>query len=85
MTLPLARDLAPLGIRVMTIAPGLFETPLLAGLPEEVRSSLGREVPFPSRLGHPDEFASLVVQIAQNEMLNGSVIRLDGALRMPPK
>lgn len=85
MTLPLARDLARHGIRVMTIAPGLFETPLLAGLPEEVRSSLGREVPFPSRLGHPDEFASLVVQIAVNEMLNGSVIRLDGALRMPPK
>lgn len=85
MTLPLARDLARYGIRVMTIAPGLFETPLLAGLPEEVRSSLGREVPFPSRLGHPDEFASLVVQIARNEMLNGSVIRLDGALRMPPR
>jgi NAD(P)-dependent dehydrogenase (short-subunit alcohol dehydrogenase family) len=85
MTLPLARDLARLSIRVMTIAPGLFETPLLAGLPVEVRTSLGQEVPFPSRLGHPDEFASLVVQIAQNEMLNGSVIRLDGALRMPPK
>lgn len=85
MTLPLARDLARLGIRVMTVAPGLFETPLLAGLPEEVRTSLGREVPFPSRLGHPEEFASLVVQIAENAMLNGSVIRLDGALRMPPK
>ncbi len=82
MTLPLARDLAPMGIRVMTIAPGIFDTPLLAGLPEKVRSSLGEQTPFPSRLGHADEYAALVAHIIENPMLNGEVIRLDGALRM---
>ena len=85
MTLPIARDLAELGIRVCTIAPGLFDTPLLAGLPEAARASLGKQVPFPSRLGRPDEYASLVRHIVENEMLNGEVIRLDGALRMAPK
>lgn len=85
MTLPIARDLASLGIRVMTIAPGIFDTPLLAGLPEKARQSLGQQVPFPSRLGHPDEFASLVAHIIENPMLNGEVIRLDGAIRMAPK
>uniref|UniRef100_A0A7S3L6T3 Ketoreductase domain-containing protein n=1 Tax=Amphora coffeiformis TaxID=265554 RepID=A0A7S3L6T3_9STRA len=84
MTLPMARDLAPLGIRVMTIAPGLFKTPLLAGLPETVQKELGYTVPCPSRLGDPKEFGQLVVSILENPMLNGSVIRLDGALRMPP-
>ncbi len=84
MTLPIARDLARSGIRVMTIAPGLFDTPLLQGLPEEVRTVLGARVPFPSRLGDPAEFASLALHILRNEMLNGEVIRLDGALRMPP-
>ena len=85
MTLPIARDLARSGIRVMTIAPGLFETPLLAGLPEEARLSLGQQIPFPSRLGHPHEYALLVRSIIENPMLNGEVIRLDGAIRMGPK
>lgn len=85
MTLPIARDLARAGIRVMTIAPGLFDTPLLAGLPEDVKQVLGAQVPFPSRLGQPREYAALVKHILENEMLNGEVIRLDGALRMPPK
>uniref|UniRef100_A0A8C2FN42 3-hydroxyacyl-CoA dehydrogenase type-2 n=1 Tax=Cyprinus carpio TaxID=7962 RepID=A0A8C2FN42_CYPCA len=84
MTLPIARDLAPMGIRVVTIAPGLFSTPLLAGLPEKVRSFLARQVPFPSRLGDPAEFAHLVTAIAENPMINGEVIRLDGAIRMQP-
>jgi NAD(P)-dependent dehydrogenase (short-subunit alcohol dehydrogenase family) len=85
MTLPIARDLARNGIRVVTIAPGIFETPLLGTLPEAVRQALGAEVPFPSRLGRPDEYAALAKHIIENEMLNGEVIRLDGALRMPPK
>jgi len=85
MTLPIARDLARHGIRVMTIAPGIFDTPLLAGLPEPARQSLGHQVPFPSRLGRPDEFAALVQHIVENEMLNGEVIRLDGAIRMAPR
>ncbi len=85
MTLPIARDLARTRIRVVTIAPGLFDTPLLAGLPEEVRKVLGAQVPFPSRLGHPSEYAALAKHVVENEMLNGEVIRLDGALRMPPK
>ena len=85
MTLPIARDLARLGIRVVTIAPGLFDTPLLAGLPEDVKKVLGAQVPFPSRLGQPSEYAALARHILENEMLNGEVIRLDGALRMPPK
>ncbi|CCG99319.1 short-chain dehydrogenase/reductase SDR [Fibrella aestuarina BUZ 2] len=85
MTLPIARDLAKSGIRVMTIAPGLFETPLLAGLPEEARLSLGQQVPFPSRLGRPTEYGLLAKSIVENPMLNGEVIRLDGAIRMAPK
>jgi len=85
MTLPVARDLARSGIRVVTIAPGLFDTPLLAGLPEDVKKVLGAQVPFPSRLGNPAEYAALAKHIIENEMLNGEVIRLDGALRMPPK
>lgn len=85
MTLPIARDLSRDGIRVMTIAPGIFDTPLLASLPEAVRQSLGQQVPFPSRLGKPEEFANLVVTIAENPMLNGETIRLDGAIRMGPK
>ncbi|GAB2515422.1 3-hydroxyacyl-CoA dehydrogenase [Spirosoma aerophilum] len=85
MTLPIARDLARSGIRVMTIAPGLFETPLLASLPEEARLSLGQQVPFPSRLGRPSEYGLLVKSIVENPMLNGEVIRLDGAIRMGPK
>ncbi|QNO29755.1 SDR family NAD(P)-dependent oxidoreductase [Sphingopyxis sp. OPL5] len=85
MTLPAARDLAPLGIRVVTIAPGLFMTPLLEGLPEAARQSLGQQVPFPSRLGAPREYAHLVGAIIDNPMLNGETIRLDGALRMAPK
>ncbi|XP_037539788.1 3-hydroxyacyl-CoA dehydrogenase type-2 [Nematolebias whitei] len=84
MTLPIARDLAPLGIRVVTIAPGLFSTPLLASLPEKVRSFLARQVPFPPRLGDPAEFAHLVTSVVENPMINGEVIRLDGALRMQP-
>jgi NAD(P)-dependent dehydrogenase (short-subunit alcohol dehydrogenase family) len=85
MTLPIARDLSKLGIRVMTIAPGIFETPMLLGLPREVQDSLGKMVPFPSRLGRPQEFAALVKHISENEMLNGEVIRLDGAIRLAPK
>src|SRR5436190_1054785 len=85
MTLPAARDLASLGIRVCTIAPGLFDTPLLAALPEEQRNKLGEGIPFPSRLGRPTEYAELACHIVQNTMLNGEVIRLDGALRMPPR
>ena len=85
MTLPIARDLARTGIRVMTIAPGLFDTPLLAGLPEPARQSLGQQVPFPSRLGQPSEYAALAKHIIENPMLNGEVIRLDGAIRMAPR
>jgi NAD(P)-dependent dehydrogenase (short-subunit alcohol dehydrogenase family) len=85
MTLPAARELARFGIRVVTIAPGLIETPLLKGLPEEVQKSLGASVPFPSRLGRPDEYARLALHIVDNPMLNGETIRLDGALRMAPK
>ena len=85
MTLPIARDLATTKIRVVTIAPGLFDTPLLAGLPEEARVKLGEGIPFPARLGQPKEYASLVAQIVENPMLNGETIRLDGALRMPPR
>jgi NAD(P)-dependent dehydrogenase (short-subunit alcohol dehydrogenase family) len=85
MTLPAARDLASAGIRVMTIAPGLFDTPLLAGLPEEARTALGEQVPHPQRLGRPEEYADLAAHIVENPMLNGEVIRLDGALRMPPR
>jgi NAD(P)-dependent dehydrogenase (short-subunit alcohol dehydrogenase family) len=85
MTLPAARDLASSGIRVMTIAPGLFDTPLLAGLPEDARAALGEQVPHPHRLGRPQEYADLAAHIVENPMLNGEVIRLDGALRMPPK
>ena len=85
LTLPVARELARSGIRVVTIAPGIFDTPLLAGLPEPARVSLGQQVPFPSRLGRPDEYAALVRHVLENEMLNGEVIRLDGALRMAPK
>jgi NAD(P)-dependent dehydrogenase (short-subunit alcohol dehydrogenase family) len=85
MTLPIARELSRFGIRVMTIAPGIFETPMLAGLTPEVQASLGAQVPFPSRLGRPDEYAALVEHIVLNQMLNGAVIRVDGALRMGPK
>jgi 3-hydroxyacyl-CoA dehydrogenase/3-hydroxy-2-methylbutyryl-CoA dehydrogenase len=85
MTLPAARDMASRGVRVVTIAPGLFDTPLLAALPEEARTALGAGIPFPSRLGRPEEYAQLVTQIIANSMLNGETIRLDGALRMPPK
>jgi len=85
MTLPVARDLAKLGIRVVCIAPGIFKTPMMAGLPEKVQASLAEQVPFPPRLGHPSEFAALTLHIAENTMLNGEVIRLDGALRMGPK
>jgi NAD(P)-dependent dehydrogenase (short-subunit alcohol dehydrogenase family) len=85
LTLPAARDLAGRGIRVNTIAPGLFDTPLLAALPQEARDALGAGVPFPPRLGDPHEFAQLACHIAENQMLNGETIRLDGALRMPPR
>ena len=85
MTLPIARDLARSGIRVMTIAPGIFETPMLLGMPKEMQEALGKMVPFPPRLGRPAEYAALAVHIIQNEMLNGEVIRLDGAIRMAPK
>src|SRR5262249_45311176 len=85
MTLPLARELAREGIRVVTIAPGIFDTPLLAGLPEPARLSLGQQVPFPKRLGQPKEYAALVQHIIENSMLNGETIRLDGAIRMAPK
>jgi NAD(P)-dependent dehydrogenase (short-subunit alcohol dehydrogenase family) len=85
MTLPTARDLAQYGIRVNTIAPGLFDTPLLAALPEEARQALGAGIPFPPRLGRPGEYALLACQLVENRMLNGETIRLDGALRMPPR
>ncbi|MFQ5400517.1 MAG: 3-hydroxyacyl-CoA dehydrogenase [Anaerolineae bacterium] len=85
MTLPIARELARHGIRVMTIAPGIFDTPMLAGLPEPARQSLATQVPFPSRLGRPDEYAALVQHIIENQMLNGEIIRLDGAIRMAPR
>jgi NAD(P)-dependent dehydrogenase (short-subunit alcohol dehydrogenase family) len=85
MTLPIARDLADKGIRVMTIAPGLFKTPMLEGLPQEAQDSLGAQVPHPSRLGDPGEYAALVAHIVANPMLNGEVIRLDGAIRMAPR
>jgi NAD(P)-dependent dehydrogenase (short-subunit alcohol dehydrogenase family) len=85
MTLPAARDLSRTGIRVVTIAPGLFETPMMKGLPDDVQRALGASVPFPSRLGRPDEYAELALHIIRNTMLNGETIRLDGALRMPPK
>jgi len=82
MTLPIARELAKFGIRVVTIAPGIFDTPMLQGMSEEIRASLGAQIPFPSRLGRPDEYAALVRHIVENEVLNGEVIRLDGAIRM---
>jgi NAD(P)-dependent dehydrogenase (short-subunit alcohol dehydrogenase family) len=85
MTLPIARDLASIGIRVVTIAPGLFDTPLLASLPQEARASLGKQVPHPSRLGDPSEFGALAAHIVANPMLNGETIRLDGAIRMAPR
>jgi len=85
MTLPVARDLAELGVRVVTIAPGIFETPLLGTLPEPVRASLAKQVPFPQRLGQPDEYAALACHIITNVMLNGETIRLDGAIRMAPR
>jgi NAD(P)-dependent dehydrogenase (short-subunit alcohol dehydrogenase family) len=85
LTLPAARDLAGRGVRVVTIAPGTFDTPLLAALPAEAREQLGAQIPFPSRLGEPDEFAALAAHVVENQMLNGETIRLDGALRMPPK
>jgi NAD(P)-dependent dehydrogenase (short-subunit alcohol dehydrogenase family) len=85
LTLSAARDLADKGIRVMTIAPGTFETPMLSGLPGDVKAVLEAQVPHPSRLGHPDEYANLVRHVVDNAMLNGEVIRLDGALRMPPR
>ncbi|MFH1605374.1 MAG: 3-hydroxyacyl-CoA dehydrogenase [Pseudomonadota bacterium] len=85
MTLPIARDLSRSGIRVVTIAPGIFETPMLKGMPEEVQDALGKMVPFPPRLGRPDEYAALAKHIIENEMLNGETIRLDGAIRMTPK
>ncbi len=85
LTLPVARELARSGIRVVTIAPGLFATPMMAGLPDDVQASLGSSVPFPSRLGRPEEFAAMVRVVCENSMLNGEVIRLDGALRMAPR
>jgi NAD(P)-dependent dehydrogenase (short-subunit alcohol dehydrogenase family) len=85
MTLPIAREFARMGVRVMAIAPGIFETPLLAGLPQEAQDSLGKQVPFPPRLGKPAEFAALAIHIIQNSMLNGEVIRLDGSIRMGAK
>jgi NAD(P)-dependent dehydrogenase (short-subunit alcohol dehydrogenase family) len=85
MTLPIARELARAGVRVMAIAPGIFDTPMLAAMPDQVRASLGAQVPFPSRLGRPEEYAALVRHILENRMLNGETIRLDGAIRMAPK
>lgn len=85
MTLPIARELARFGIRIMTIAPGIFETPMLSNLPEEIKVSLGGQIPFPARLGRPEEYASLVKHIIENQMLNGEVIRLDGSIRMTAK
>ncbi len=85
LTMPVSRELARHGIRVLTIAPGLFDTPMLAGLPDKVRQSLAQQIPFPSRLGRPDEYAALAQHIIENEMLNGEVIRLDGGIRMAPR
>jgi NAD(P)-dependent dehydrogenase (short-subunit alcohol dehydrogenase family) len=85
MTLPIARDLAQLGIRVVTIAPGIFYTPMMANMPQNVQDSLGKQVPFPSRLGKPEEYAQLVHSIVTNPMINGETIRIDGAIRMPPR
>jgi NAD(P)-dependent dehydrogenase (short-subunit alcohol dehydrogenase family) len=85
MTLPIARDLSRNGIRVMTIAPGIFATPMVAGMPPDVQASLAASVPFPARLGQPSDYAKLVRQIIENEMLNGEVIRIDGAIRMAPR
>jgi NAD(P)-dependent dehydrogenase (short-subunit alcohol dehydrogenase family) len=85
MTLPMARDLSSSGIRVMTIAPGIFKTPMMAAMPQEVQDSLGKQIPFPSRLGKPEEYAALVAHLCENVMLNGECIRLDGAIRMTPK
>ncbi len=85
LTLPVARELAQYGIRAVAIAPGIFDTPMMAGLPEAARESLGKQVPFPSRLGRPEEYAALVRHIIENEMLNGEVIRLDGSIRMAPR
>jgi NAD(P)-dependent dehydrogenase (short-subunit alcohol dehydrogenase family) len=85
MTLPMARELASSGIRVMTVAPGLFATPMMQGMPQEAQDSLGKQTPFPPRLGEPDEYAALVAQILENTMLNGETIRLDGAIRMQPR
>ena len=85
MTLPVARELARFGIRAMTIAPGIFGTPMLLGMPQEVQDGLAASVPFPSRLGRPEEYAALVMHILSNVMLNGETIRLDGAIRMAPK
>jgi NAD(P)-dependent dehydrogenase (short-subunit alcohol dehydrogenase family) len=85
MTLPIARDLAPSGIRCCTIAPGIFGTPMIFGMPQAVQDSLAASIPFPSRLGRPDDYAKLVHQIVTNEMLNGETIRLDGAIRLAPK
>ena len=85
MTLPIARDLSRSGIRCCTIAPGIFDTPMLLGMPQEVQDSLGKQVPFPSRLGKPEEYAALARHIIENVMLNGETIRLDGAIRMQPK
>ena len=85
LTLPVARELAQYGIRVVAIAPGIFDTPMMAGLPEAARESLGKQVPFPSRLGRPEEYSALVRHIIENEMLNGEVIRLDGSIRMAPR
>ena len=85
LTLPAARELARHGIRVVTIAPGIFDTPMLHGLPEPTRAALAQQVPFPARLGRPEEYAALVAHIVENPMLNGTVIRLDGALRLPPR
>ena len=85
MTLPIARDLSRNGIRVCTIAPGIFETPLLAALPKDAQESLGKQVPFPPRLGRPTEYAALAAHIIENAMLNGETIRLDGAIRMQPR
>ncbi len=85
MTLPIARELAKFGVRVVTIAPGIFDTPMLQGMSEEIRASLGQQIPFPPRLGRPDEYAALAKHIIENEVLNGEVIRLDGAIRMTAK
>jgi len=85
MTLPIARDLAQLCIRVVTIAPGIFYTPMMASMPQNVQDSLGKQVPFPSRLGKPEEYAQLVHSIVTNPMINGETIRIDGAIRMPPR